>query len=104
MRTLSKVEYTGIPIDMELFTKLREKWDEIKGSMIAELDKEYKVFEGLTFKGKKFEEYLFRQRIYTWPRLKSGSLDLTEETFKEMAKVYPQLGPLKQLRWSLSQI
>ena len=53
----------------------------------------------------RFEAYLERHNI-PWPRLESGRLDLDDfeagKTFREMAKLYPSISPLRELRHALS--
>src|SRR5690606_8073584 len=39
-----------------------------------------------------------------WPRTKSGLLAIDDDIFKEMAKKYPYMAPLKNLRKTLSQM
>ena len=39
-----------------------------------------------------------------WPRLESGALSLADDTFKDMARTYPVLTPLRELRSSLSKL
>ena len=39
-----------------------------------------------------------------WPRLDSGRLDLSDDTFREMARAYPMVAPLRELRSALSQM
>src|SRR5262245_21835904 len=47
----------------------------------------------LTFSVARWGEYLARKRI-PWPRLESGALALDDESFKEMARLYPaEVGP-----------
>jgi hypothetical protein len=58
----------------------------------------------LRFSAERFEAYLVRHGI-PWPRLASGKLDLTDQTFREMARAYPkEIGPLRELRYALSQL
>jgi hypothetical protein len=58
----------------------------------------------MTFSGKLWEHYLIRANI-PWPRLPSGALALDDDTFKEMARAYPdEVGPIRELRFSLSQM
>lgn len=61
------------------------------------------MYEGTTFKLERFERYLAAHRI-AWPRLPSGGLDLQDDTFKDMARMHPQLSPLRELRGALSQM
>ncbi len=57
----------------------------------------------LTFSAKRFAEYLTREGI-PWLRLESGALDLSDDTFKQMAKSHPKVAPLRELRHALSQM
>jgi hypothetical protein len=56
-----------------------------------------------TFSAARFADYLTRNNI-PWPMLESGALDLKDETFRQMARAYPQIAPLRELRHSLSQL
>ena len=56
-----------------------------------------------TLKLARFEEWLIHNRI-PWPRLDSGQLDLTDRTFREMARAHPSVAPLRELRGSLSEL
>jgi hypothetical protein len=61
-------------------------------------------FREMRFSEEKFAAYLIRKDI-PWPRLKSGRLDLDDETFRQMAKVFPaEIGPIRELRHTLSQL
>ena len=40
----------------------------------------------------------------SWPTHENGTLDETDETFREMAGKYPQIEPLRELRYSLSKL
>jgi hypothetical protein len=61
-------------------------------------------FRPLSFSTKRFEAYLIRNKI-PWPYLPTGKLDLDDDTFGEMARLYPkEIGPLRELRHSLSQL
>ena len=51
----------------------------------------------------RFERYLIANSI-AWPRLPTGRLDLSDETFKAMSQIHPQLARLRELRTSLSQL
>ncbi len=58
----------------------------------------------MRFSAAKWGEYLTREGI-PWPRLDSGALALDDDTFKEMAKLYPeQVGPVREVRYALSQM
>jgi hypothetical protein len=59
--------------------------------------------ERLTFSARRFTEYLFREGI-PWPRLDSGGLALDDDTFRQMARTYPAVAPLRELRHSLGEM
>ena len=99
------MEWRGVPIDLEIFTHLRDKktWDRIREALIPPIDAAYNIFEGRVFKHDKFEAYLARNKI-PWPRLDSGKLDLQADTFRERAKAHPQIGALRELRHTLAKL
>src|SRR6266566_3183310 len=99
------MEYRGVPIDMEIFGRLRDKriWASIRDAMVPKIDVQYDVYERNTagvwsFNEKRFERYLAREGI-GWFRLDSGRLDLKDRTFETLAKAYPQVESLRQLRY-----
>jgi hypothetical protein len=60
-------------------------------------------FGPVCFSTARFAAYLERERI-PWPRLESGALALDDDTFREMARAYPALAPLRELRHALGQL
>jgi DNA polymerase-1 len=103
MAAAARMERVGVPIDIDTLSRLRAGWDAMKDRLIAQIDADYGVFEGQTFKYARFEDWLVRNRI-PWPRLPFGQLDLTDRTFREMAKAQPIVAPLRELRGSLSDL
>ncbi|MBS0289749.1 MAG: DNA polymerase I [Proteobacteria bacterium] len=103
MKTAAQIEHNGIPIDVNKLALLRKHWIEIQDKLIAEIDSEYGVFDQRTFKYSLFAAWLQKNEI-PWPRLLSGKLDLSDEVFKEMARSYPKVAPLRELRVTLSQM
>jgi hypothetical protein len=103
MKSLATMEHNGIPIDVELLTRLTSNWGVLKTSLINKVDAAYHVFDGMVFKYDKFVDYLSKNLI-PWPALESGHLQLDEDTFKMMSKIYPQVHPLYELRRTLSQL
>jgi hypothetical protein len=58
----------------------------------------------MRFSAARWGEYLARRGI-PWPRLESGALALDDDTFREMAKFYPdEVGPIRELRHALGQM
>jgi DNA polymerase-1 len=104
MGALAVVENYGVPIDVPTISLAQKHWTDIQDDLIAEVDADYGVFDGRTFKEERFEAYLERHNI-PWPRLESGRLDLDDSkrhVFRDMAKIYPNISPLRELRHALS--
>ena len=103
MAAAARMERNGVPIDIDTLELLQQHWSNIQDQLIAEMDRDYGVYEGRTFKADRFAEWLTRNNI-PWPRLDSGRLDLSDDTFREMARAYPMVAPLHELRSALSQM
>lgn len=98
------MEHRGVPIDMEIFSQLRDKraWAAVRDAMVPAIDAQYGVYvKGATgdwsFNTELFEACLARLRI-EWRRHDSGKLDLRKKTFEDMSKAHPVLDDLRQLR------
>jgi hypothetical protein len=100
---VAAMERVGVPIDTEMLVRLIERWSSIKLRLIASIDQDYGVYDGTTFKLDRFAAYLERHGI-RWPRTATGLLSLADDTFRDMAKAYPRLYPLKELRSSLAEM
>jgi DNA polymerase-1 len=103
MVAAARMERNGVPIDTETLGRLRHHWSDIQDQLIADIDANYGVFDGRTFKTDRFAAWLVRNDI-PWPRLESGRLDLSDDTFREMARAYPAVAPLRELRAALSEM
>jgi len=103
MKAAAAIEWRGVPIDVPTFTLLKAQWENIKTALIADIDQDYGVYDGTSFRQERFERYLARERI-PWPRLPGGQLDLKDKTFREIAKSEPRISPLRELRSSLSEL
>jgi DNA polymerase I len=101
---LARSEHVGVPIDMEIYLQLADQktWREIRDTMVPLVD-----IHGVYVCDKLgewhwnnacFEELLVAEEI-NWPRAETGKLDLRRKTFENMAKAYPQIEPLRQLRY-----
>jgi DNA polymerase-1 len=100
MKAVARIEYNGIPIDIDSLFLLKTNWETIHQALIKKIDSDYQVFEGKTFRTNLFANYLIRENI-NWPQLPSGKLDLSDSTFKDMSRSYPQLLLLRELRTAL---
>ena len=102
MAAAAAMEYNGVPIDVPTLELLRERWTDIQDHLIAAIDV-YGVYDGRTFKADRWRKLMAKLSI-PWPRLESGQLDLSDDTFRQMAKAYPVVSPLRELRSALSDL
>lgn len=103
MAAVARFERNGIPLDTERLNDIRSQWSTIQARLIERIDAKYQIYEGRTFKVERFGEWLSVEGI-PWPRLPSGQLALDDDTFREAARNYPAVAPLRELRSSLSQL
>jgi DNA polymerase-1 len=101
MCAVSAAEYAGTPMDTDTLAQLREHWTGIQDQLIEAIDLDYGVYDGRAFKIDRFAKWLAARDI-PWAALESGRLDLKDETFRQQARIYPQLAPLRELRSSLA--
>jgi DNA polymerase I len=99
----ARMERSGVPIDTDTLALLRRHWTDIQDRLIADIDRDYGVFDGRTFKADRFASWLIKAGI-PWPRLESGKLDLSDNAFRDMAKAFPIVSPLRELRAALSEM
>lgn len=117
MAAAARIEWAGVPIDVVTLDSFRENWQSIKNQLTAEVDRDYNVYvpsrlrqadepepDGpLSFSSARFTAWLAVREI-PWPRLPSGALELSDRAFRQMARQYPAVSPLRELRYSLSQL
>jgi DNA polymerase I len=103
MAAAAAMEHFGVPVDVETLARLREGWTGIQDQLIAAIDVDYHVYEGRVFKAERFAGWLASKDI-PWPRLESDSLDLSDDTFRQQAKTYPAVSPLRELRSALADL
>lgn len=103
MRAAGRIEHLGVPVDVPCVRLIASNWEPIKGRLVEAIDADFGVFEGTTFKVKKFERWLVANRM-SWPRHPSGKLDLSDDTFRDLSKAHPRLSPLRELRHALGKL
>ncbi len=103
MKAAANMEWTGIPISVSELDTLREYWPRIQDQLIDTVNRDSGIFDGRTFKIDRFDQWLGIHGI-PWPRLPSGRLALDDDTFREMSRSYPIVNPIRELRFSLSQL
>ena len=103
MAAVARMERTGVPIDVERLELLRARWSSIKDGLIEEVDQDFGVYEGGSFRMGLFAAWL-ADRDISWPKTPKGRLRTDQDTFKDMARVHPELESLRQLRHSLAEL
>jgi DNA polymerase I-like protein with 3'-5' exonuclease and polymerase domains len=104
MAAAARMEWAGVPLDTDSLARLREGWEGIQDALIDRIDAGRGIYEGRSFRADRFAAYLARRGI-AWPVLPSGQLALDDDTFRDMARAHPaEIGPLRELRHSLSQL
>ena len=103
MKAAAAIEWNGIPIDTVTLDLLRQHWTGIQDELIAEIDRDYGVFEGRSFRRERWRQWLAAHGI-PWPTTETGQLKLDDDTFREMAKAHPKVSPMRELRSALSEM
>jgi DNA polymerase-1 len=103
MAAAARIERAGVPIDTATLGRLRRHWGDIQDRLIADIDTDYGVYDGRSFKTDRFAAWLLRNGI-AWPTLPSGKLDLSDDAFREAARRHPAVAPLRELRAALSEM
>ena len=103
MAAVAKIEHNGIPMDVKTLSGLQQHWPDIRGRLITQINADYGVYDGQSFREDRWAQWLKAKGI-PWPVHPSGRLKLDDDTFREMARSYPQVAPIRELRVSLSQM
>jgi hypothetical protein len=103
MKAAAAIEWNGVPIDTAALALLRKHWTGIQDELIAEIDRSYGVFEGRSFRRGRWQQWLIKHGI-PWPTTDTGQLKLDDGTFRAMAKIYPEVSPMRELRSALSEL
>ena len=103
MGAAARMEATGVPLDRDMHATLVRWWSSIRARLVDRVDRRYQVYDGGSFRSARWDAWLSANHI-PWPRLPSGALALDDDTFRQMARTYPTVAPMRELRVSLSQM
>lgn len=103
MTAVAAMEFRGVPIDISALTRIRNGWQSVKQSLIEKIDAQYGIYQSGTFRADRFDAWLRSEGI-AWPRTPRGDLTLDDDTFREMARSWPAVAPIRELRHALSQM
>jgi hypothetical protein len=100
-------ERRGVPINPPVLERIRSHWSDIQVDLTTEKDEPYGIYEIVDgvphWRKQRFADDV-RQHGMVWPTYPDGSLDETDQTFREMAGRYPHIETLRELRYSLSKL
>jgi DNA polymerase family A len=104
---MARAEHRGVPMDLPALSQTRRNWDGMRLDLVTEMDRPFGIYEIENgqphWRKENFKAYLRRNGM-SWPRYEDGTLDETDQTFREMEGKYPAIGPLRELRYSLSKL
>jgi hypothetical protein len=105
---IAQQERRGVPTNLPRLTTIRRHWGGMQADLVRELDAPFGIYEfdgeGVPhWRKERFKAFVQRNRM-SWPTRESGTLDETDQTFREMAGKYPFIEPLRELRYSLSKL
>ena len=108
MWVTAQQERRGVPLDLPFLTSLREQWGGLQSELVREMDAPFGIYEfdkdgKPHWREQRFAAYLKQNRM-PWPTYADGSLDQRDQTFREMEGRYLQIGPLRELRYSISKL
>jgi hypothetical protein len=102
-RAVARMIRTGIPIDAGLYREMIAHWEKIKRFFIDRDGGPFGVYEGSIFRQHLFAAYLDAYGI-AWPLTPSGRLKTDDKTWREMARIYPHLEPLRALVTNITDL
>jgi hypothetical protein len=100
---VADIEDNGIPVDGERLERLKSCWSAIKSALITKVDHQFGFFRDGRFDVSAFDDWLRKEDI-GWPIGSNGMLDLSDETWRAMARRVPALRPLRELQATLTQV
>jgi hypothetical protein len=103
MAAVARINRFGIPIDRQRYQAVRENREAIIRSTVttAEAAGSYGVYDGTHFRMERFREWVEKHGI-RWPMTPSGErLSTSDETFRDMAALHPEVAPLRECRRTL---
>ena len=97
MVAVARMEAIGVPVDVRTAEWLQRDWRQLGGRAAAIVDRDLSLLEGVRLCPDRFQTWLGERGI-AWPRCPSGGLCWDDETFRDMARAYPEIKPLRELR------
>jgi DNA polymerase-1 len=97
------IEHNGVPLDAVWWERFSQVREPLLLRLVQKLDR-FQIYDGLTFKQKRFARFLAAARI-PWEPTESGKRLLLEDTyFRDQAEIWPILKHLHALRTTISKL
>jgi DNA polymerase-1 len=107
-KTVARMEWNGVPVDVPVLRSLQEHWTDFRSELVRQVEGEhrYGVYEptcsGFSFSFSAFDEFLRREGLEdVWARTPSGRVCVNDQYLEDLSKQYPRLAPLRTLRKTL---
>jgi hypothetical protein len=103
MAAVARINEAGIPIDRARYESVRENREAIIHSTVAAAEAAggYGVYDGVHFRMERFRAWVAKHDI-RWPLTPSGDrLSTSDETFRDMAALHPEVAVLRECRRTL---
>ena len=101
MAAAAAMEYTGVPIDMPTLAAAARALGRHSGRSDRRDRCGLRRLRWPHLQGRSLGAAMAGAKDIPWPRLESGRLDLSDDTFRQMAKAYPSVSPMRELRSAL---
>lgn len=99
MKTIAKMEWDGVPLDLPLYRKLQEHWPQLQIGVKDKVNAIIPVYENRQFRMALFEQWLESEGLLSeWPVTPAGLLATDDDTFREKSELYPVVEPLRLAR------
>ena len=98
------MRHRGIPIDYPMATSFAARWQDLRASLITDLNTRYPFFEGAVFKKRLLEQWAADNGIRYWPRTPTGQLCTDAETLRAIAQRCPQAAEFCHSKMTLDQL
>ena len=88
---VARMERAGIPIDVELYSRVVENWEALKRDLIGEVNVVFDVYDDGHFRLARFEKWLTAHRIVNWPRTETGLLATRRRHLRRADRSAPRI-------------
>jgi hypothetical protein len=99
-------ERRGIPVSDD-YRRVKSRWNDIQVDICREADRPfgcYEIADGKPhWRQERFAD-LVRRRRMTWPQYPDGKFIVDTQTFRDMAGRYPEMEPLRELRYTMGKL